>query len=94
MLLKSRDEGRPPCRQVRELAAAKLAEMEARLLEITEARDNLRDLLASWDTQLNQADTRKPARLLESPSAADDAIIEKLARVRNGQRSRTKQKAK
>ena len=81
-LLKSREQGQPPCRRVRELAANKLSELEARLLEITAACEDLRELLASWDRQLNMTASSEPVRLLEAPIAADAAIFEKLARVR------------
>jgi DNA-binding transcriptional MerR regulator len=91
-LLKSREQGQPPCRRVRELAANKLSELEARLLEITAACEDLRELLASWDRQLNMTASNEPVRLLEAPIAADAAIFEKLARVRHTQRNQSKRK--
>jgi DNA-binding transcriptional MerR regulator len=93
-LLKSRERGQPPCRRVRELAANKLSELEARLLEITAACEDLRELLASWDRQLNMTASSEPVRLLEAPIAADAAIFEKLARVRHTQRNQSKRKKK
>lgn len=93
-LLKNREQGHPPCRQVRELAAAQLAELEARLLEITTACNDLRALLASWDKQLDVTTSGEPARLLESPTVADAAVIDKLARSRHLLHNRPKQKRK
>jgi DNA-binding transcriptional MerR regulator len=93
-LLKSREQGQPPCRRVRELAKNKLSELEARLLEITAACEDLRELLASWDRQLNMTASSEPVRLLEAPIAADAAIFEKLARVRHTQRNQSKRKKK
>lgn len=93
-LLKSREQGRPPCRQVRELAAVRLAELEAHLLEITTACDDLRELIVSWDRQLDVMASNEEARLLESPIAADAAIIDKLARSRHLLQNRSKQKRK
>jgi DNA-binding transcriptional MerR regulator len=93
-LLKSREQGQAPCRRVRELAANKLSELEARLLEITAACEDLRELLASWDRQLHMTASSEPVRLLEAPIAADAAIFEKLARVRHTQRNQSKRKMK
>jgi DNA-binding transcriptional MerR regulator len=61
-----REQGGAPCQQVFALAATKLAELEARLREMTALRDDLRALLQSWEGRL-LAD--EPARLLEDLSA-------------------------
>jgi DNA-binding transcriptional MerR regulator len=91
-ILKSREQDQPPCRRVRELAANKLSELEARLLEITAACENLRELLASWDKQLDMTASNEPAKLLEAPGAAEAAIFEKLAVVRHAQHNHLKRK--
>jgi DNA-binding transcriptional MerR regulator len=44
-ILKERERGRAPCRQVREMAAAKLAEIETRLKELTVMRRELKATL-------------------------------------------------
>jgi hypothetical protein len=68
--------------------------LEARLLEITAACEDLRELLASWDRQLNVMASSEPVRFLEAPIAADAAIFEKLARVRHIRRNQSKRKKK
>ncbi|MFN7947649.1 MAG: heavy metal-responsive transcriptional regulator [Blastocatellia bacterium] len=74
-ILRARDQGRAPCRQVRELAAAKLDELETLLRELTAARDGLRALLKEWDQRLEAA-ASEPAGLLESLGAADSRLSE------------------
>lgn len=68
-ILKERETGRAPCRTVRELAAAKLAEVEERLGEMKAVRDELRATLKDWDERLAQARAGAPARLLEALAA-------------------------
>src|SRR5437868_15232956 len=51
-ILKVRDQGGAPCRQVRSLASAKLQQLEALLIEITAMRDRLRTILQEWDERL------------------------------------------
>jgi DNA-binding transcriptional MerR regulator len=80
-ILKARDQGGAPCRQVRELAAAKLAELETLLRDLTAARDELRALLKDWDLRLRSANDNEPARLLESLAAADCAGTERAALI-------------
>jgi MerR family transcriptional regulator, copper efflux regulator len=63
-LLKTRDAGGAPCQRVRTLAAAKLAELETLVSEITARRDGLREVLEGWDSRLAAA-AGEPARLLE-----------------------------
>ena len=65
-ILKERDSGNAPCRQVRELAAIKLAEVEERLKEMTCLRDELRVTLKDWDTKLGRTANGQQARLLET----------------------------
>ena len=45
VVLRERERGAPPCRKVRALASQKLASTEARLVELTRLRDDLRTLL-------------------------------------------------
>ncbi len=51
-ILKVRDRGGAPCREVRLLAAAKLAEIEARLQELISVRAELQSTLRDWDARL------------------------------------------
>jgi DNA-binding transcriptional MerR regulator len=67
-ILKIRDAGGAPCRKVHAMATAKLDELETLLREITRLRDDLRMLLKDWNTRLESAGKKEPARLLESLS--------------------------
>ncbi|HZT57894.1 MAG TPA: heavy metal-responsive transcriptional regulator, partial [Pyrinomonadaceae bacterium] len=53
-VLRARDRGAAPCKEVRALAAAKLAGVEARLEELTVLRDELRATLDAWDSRLSK----------------------------------------
>ncbi len=68
-IFKVRDAGGAPCRQVRELAAGKLGEVESLLQELTTVRNELRKLLKDWDRRLDSTSAAEPARLLETLSA-------------------------
>ena len=74
-VLRSRDRGGIPCREVRRLAAAKLDEIEVRVRELVVLRDELRATLGAWDTRLAKTSPGRRAGLLESlaPSAAPAA---------------------
>lgn len=65
-ILRARSRGSPPCRDVRELAAAKLTELERGLEEMTRFRDALRETLRRWDVRLARTPNGREARLLES----------------------------
>src|SRR6267142_3691705 len=52
VVLRERDRGGAPCMEVRTLAAAKLADIETRLREMAELRDELRAVLKDWDRRL------------------------------------------
>ena len=64
-ILAERERGGIPCRRVRDLGAAKLAEIEARLRALESARDGLRELLQEWDQRLAEAGPNRRAGLLE-----------------------------
>ncbi|HXO26589.1 MAG TPA: heavy metal-responsive transcriptional regulator [Thermoanaerobaculia bacterium] len=65
----ARSRGQFPCREVRSLAAAKLAIVEQRLREMKSFRDALRGLLADWTERLEATAPGQPARLLEELAA-------------------------
>ncbi len=65
-ILAERERGGVPCRKVRDLGAAKLAEMEERLRELESARDTLRSLLKEWDRRLAEVGPGERAGLLEA----------------------------
>jgi DNA-binding transcriptional MerR regulator len=74
-VFKIRDAGGAPCRQVRELAAAKLDELEALVRDLTAMRDEMRELLKDWDRRLDSVPADEPARLLETLAAIGIADI-------------------
>ena len=72
-ILKARDKGVAPCRQVHALAAEKLAEVEERIKELRRLRDDLRLTLKEWDARLSKTGHGERAGLLESLAAGDVA---------------------
>jgi DNA-binding transcriptional MerR regulator len=65
-LFKQRAHGKPPCREVRALAERKLAELDARIAEMSALRETLAATIRDWDTRLEQTGEGEPAHLLES----------------------------
>jgi DNA-binding transcriptional MerR regulator len=65
-LFKKRAHGKPPCREVRALAERKLAELDARLAEMSALRETLAATIRDWDARLERTGEGEPAHLLES----------------------------
>ncbi|HYK41268.1 MAG TPA: heavy metal-responsive transcriptional regulator [Thermoanaerobaculia bacterium] len=65
-VLRARDGGRPPCRQVRAMAEAKLRELEGRMRELSTLRRSLKATLSLWDERLASTPDGAPAGLLDS----------------------------
>jgi DNA-binding transcriptional MerR regulator len=65
-LFRERDAGRPPCRTVRDLAAAKLESLEQNLADMVRLRDALRRLLTIWDARLKRTPPGRWAGLLDA----------------------------
>lgn len=65
-ILKERDRGGAPCRQVRALAAEKLAQLERQIADAQLLRDQLRSTLKTWDKRLASTPRGQPARLLDT----------------------------
>lgn len=63
------DHGGAPCRQVRSLAATKLAEIERHLLDVLAMRDTLRKSLKDWDKRLATTASGQRAGLLKTLAA-------------------------
>jgi len=70
-VLRARERGGAPCREVRALAAEKLSGVEARLRELASLRDELRATLDEWDSRLSKTAAGERARLLESLAARE-----------------------
>ena len=65
-LLRVRDRGGAPCVNARALLAEKLAQLDARLVELQDLRRVLRATLADWDSRLSRTATGARAGLLEA----------------------------
>lgn len=65
-IMKARARGGAPCTRVRELAAAKLRELETRLEEMARLRDSLARTLEDWDCRLAATPQGGRALLLDS----------------------------
>jgi DNA-binding transcriptional MerR regulator len=65
-ILNVRDRGGAPCREVRSLAARKLALLEAHIEELVRARDRLREVVGHWDVILARTPQGARASLLEA----------------------------
>jgi DNA-binding transcriptional MerR regulator len=64
-LLKTREKGGAPCQEVRTLAAEKLNLLEDQLLRLSGLRNELRTMLARWDTRLAHTKKGEQAHLLD-----------------------------
>ena len=64
-IFRQRSSGRPPCREVRALAAQKLRDLDSRLAELLTLRETLISTLTAWDDILGATAEGQPAHLLE-----------------------------
>jgi DNA-binding transcriptional MerR regulator len=64
-VLARRERGDAPCRHVRALVGQRLSELESRLVELTQLRDEMRSLLREWDARLARTPEGQRARLLD-----------------------------
>ena len=85
------DQGGAPCRQVRSLAANKLAEIEKHLQEVTALRDDLQTALRDWDSRLAKTAAGQRAGLLKvlaarssAPSSSTSLLIRNPKRGKKG----------
>jgi len=65
-ILKVRDAGGAPCRQVKRLLEEKLLTMDEQIGDLVAMRKHLRTVLADWDERITRTSNGKPARLLET----------------------------
>ena len=68
-VLSVRDRGGAPCVEVRALAEAKLADLETRLREMSELREELRAVLKDWNKRLAHRAPGQRVHLLETLNA-------------------------
>jgi len=65
-ILKVRDTGGAPCREVRALAESKLEQVISRIDDLCDLRDHMRSVLDDWDKRLSETPRGAPAGLLEA----------------------------
>jgi len=65
-ILRVRDRGGAPCRQVHALAVEKLAQLDRQIAGLVALRGQLETLVARWGTQLDGTPEGQRAGLLES----------------------------
>jgi DNA-binding transcriptional MerR regulator len=63
--LGQREKGVPPCQRVRRLVGERLAALDARLVELTALRDEMRVIVNDWDARLAVTPHGQRARLLD-----------------------------
>jgi DNA-binding transcriptional MerR regulator len=64
-ILKIRDEGGAPCRQVKRLLEEKVIRLNDQIEDFLAMRHQLQVILADWEARLSQTPDGKPAMLLE-----------------------------
>jgi DNA-binding transcriptional MerR regulator len=67
-ILRVRDAGGAPCRQVAKLAHEKVEQLNARIAQLTRMRDSLMLTVQEWDHRMEGTPQGKRANLLESLS--------------------------
>jgi DNA-binding transcriptional MerR regulator len=63
--LGQRDRGAAPCQRVRKLIGERLAALDTRLVELTALRDEMRVIVADWDSRLRETPPGQRAKLLD-----------------------------
>lgn len=63
--LGQRERGSPPCQRVRRLIGERLEALDARLVELTALRDEMRVIVRDWDARLAVTPNGQRARLLD-----------------------------
>jgi MerR family copper efflux transcriptional regulator len=89
-ILKMRDRGGAPCREVRAIAVSKLSELETQLRELRSLRDYLRKTVTHWDERLAKTDAGEQAGLLEALAKEDGPELARVSRA--GQNLKRKKK--
>jgi len=69
-ILRVREKGGAPCREVREIAARKLAQLDQQLADLAALRTHPQHLLANWDDRLDRTPAGARAGLLEALAEA------------------------
>jgi DNA-binding transcriptional MerR regulator len=80
-ILKARDQGNTPCRQVHKMAQAKLEAVEMQLRELETVRDDLRSIISDWDARLEKVADNQRAGLLEALAHTDSVVLKRHSPV-------------
>jgi DNA-binding transcriptional MerR regulator len=70
-ILKQRDAGGAPCREVLDIATKRLGELEARIADLRDLHQRLRAVIGGWARQLAATPAGQRARLLDALAAHD-----------------------
>ena len=87
-LLKIREKGGAPCKEVRALAAAKLKDIDDQLQSLSVLRKELRKMLDQWDSKLAHTRHGEQARLLDMLAASAPGLERAPSRARFSTRGR------
>lgn len=71
-VLRQRDAGVPPCRNVRAMVGEKLADLDRQIAEMISMRDEMARILEEWDARLSSTRDGEPAHLLQSLTKKDE----------------------
>jgi DNA-binding transcriptional MerR regulator len=86
-ILRQRDAGGAPCREVFAIASLRLRELDERIAALTELRGRIGRVVAAWQRTLDRTPAGARARLLETLATAPPASAA-LTRFRSSVRSR------
>ena len=89
-ILKVRDRGGAPCREVRAIAVSKLSELETQLRELLALRDYLRKTVTHWDERIAKTDAGEQAGLLEPLATEDGPELARVSRARQNLKRKKK----
>lgn len=65
-ILRQRDAGTPPCRNVRAMVGEKLSDLDRQIAEMISMREELARILEEWDARLSTTRDGEAAHLLQS----------------------------
>ena len=74
-ILRVRERGGAPCRQVHALALKKLADLDRQINDLVALRGQMQKIVGQWEQRLHITPDGQPARLLETlilPSSGED----------------------
>ena len=79
-ILRQRDAGGVPCRDVLAIASARLGDLDERIRGLIDLRDRLRTVVTRWRRTLDRTPPGMRARLLDTLAAAPTAAAMRRAR--------------